>query len=98
MQIDLDPLYADFPDNMSWNPPYDSETITHPVYFIQPDTVILDGAAYASDLQVRFIAAQFNGLDVGAIVRINGEPYKVREIKTLTFGKEKIASLGKIEF
>lgn len=98
MDIDLAAIYADFDSVMSWNPPFRSEPESHKVYFTDTETPVFDGVVMVSDLQVRFIAAEFDLLDQGDNVKIDGVPFRIREIKKVGFGKEKIASLARIEF
>lgn len=96
MNIELQSLYADFPDEMTWNPPYKSTPEVHKVIFSDADTAAMDNGIMAADPFVRFIAAEFDRINTGDTVMVNGKHYRIREVRKITYGKEKIASLAEI--
>jgi hypothetical protein len=79
-----------------WVPAAGAEPQTAFVDFRAPDETVLDGLGLSTDYSIRYPASRFVGLASGDIVIVNGERYRVREVRAVGDGSEKRASLTKL--
>jgi hypothetical protein len=80
----------------TWLPADGSDPETGTVDFRAPDETVLDGLGLSTDYSIRYPAGRFLGLASGDRVTVNGESYRVREVRAVGDGSEKRASLTKL--
>jgi hypothetical protein len=80
----------------TWLPGDGSDPETVSVEFRAPDDPVLDGLGLSTEYAMRYPASRFVGLAAGETVTVNGERYRVREIRAVGDGSEKRASLTKL--
>ena len=80
----------------TWLPSDGADPETVSVDFRAPDETVLDGLGLSTDYAIRYPAGRFNGLASGDRVTVNGERYRVREVRAVGDGSEKRASLTKL--
>jgi hypothetical protein len=79
-----------------WVPAEGAEPQTVSVDFRAPDDTVLDGLGLSTDYSIRYPAGRFLGLASGDRVTVNGEGYRVREVRAVGDGSEKRASLTRL--
>ena len=79
-----------------WNPSNGSEFESAKVDFRAPDETVLDGLALSTDYAIHYQASVLVGLASGETLTVDGQTYRVREIRALGDGSEKRATLSRL--
>jgi hypothetical protein len=79
-----------------WSPSQGSAAMTAKVDFRAPDDTVLDGLGPATDYAIRYPPSSFIGLIAGKTLTIDGQSYRVREIRAIGDGSEKRATLTRV--
>ena len=79
-----------------WAPTEGAEPQTVAVDFRAPDETVLDGLGLSTDYSIRYPASLLAGLASGAIVTVEGQAYRVREVRAVGDGSEKRATLTRL--
>lgn len=97
----LDRLYdaaarADMLKEALWVPAAGAEPQTAFVDFRAPDETVLDGLGLSTDYSIRYPASALTGLASGETLTIEGQAYRVREVRAVGDGSEKRATLTRL--
>ena len=87
---------AGFLKEAVWNPSDGTEPQRAKVDFRAPDGTVLDGLALSTDYAIHYPATKLVGLTSGETRTVDGQTYRVREIRALGDGSEKRASLTRL--
>lgn len=79
-----------------WFPAEGAEPQTAFVDFRAPDETVLDGLGLSTDYGIRYPASALAGLASGETLTIEGQAYRVREVRAVGDGSEKRATLTKV--
>ena len=63
--------------------------------FRAPDETVLDGLALSRDYHIEYPTVWLT-LAIGDLVEIEGQSYRVREVRQIRDGRESVASLSKL--
>jgi hypothetical protein len=80
----------------TWIPAEGAEPETAAVDFRAPDETVLDGLGLSTDYAIRYPASVLVGLTQGDTVTLEGQIYRVREVRAVGDGTEKRASLTRL--
>ncbi|RYU56360.1 hypothetical protein EWI61_14495 [Methylolobus aquaticus] len=80
----------------TWLPEGGADPETAWVEFRAPDEMVLDGLGLSTEYTMRYPASAFVALASGDLVTINGERYRVRDIRAIGDGSERRASLTRL--
>lgn len=80
----------------TWTPAGSVESQTVDVDFRAPDETILDGLGLSTDYSMRYPATVLVGLAQGDAITLEGQTYRVREIRAVGDGSEKRATLTRL--
>ena len=80
----------------TWLPEDGTDPETAWVEFRSPDETVLDGLGLSTDYAMRYPTSVFVGLVSGDLLTVNGERYRVRDIRAIGDGSEKRASLTRL--
>lgn len=70
-------------------------SVTIQCAFRAPDETVLDGLALSRDYHIEYPTVWLT-LAIGDLVEIEGQSYKVREVRQIRDGRESVASLSKL--
>jgi hypothetical protein len=87
---------AGFLKEAVWIPSDGSESVSAKVDFRAPDQTVLDGLGLSTDYAIHYPASALVGLASGETLTIDGQTYRVREVRALSDGSEKRATLTKM--
>ena len=87
---------AGFLETAVWVAEEGTEPETASVEFRAPDETVLDGLGLSTDYAIRYPTSVFVGLAAGHTVTIDGQAYRVREIRVVGDGTEKRATLTRL--
>jgi hypothetical protein len=76
--------------------PTTGPVVTAWVDFRAPDESILDGLGVSTDYAIRYPASRLVGLSKGDTLEIEGEIYRVREVRAVGDGSECRATLSRL--
>jgi len=79
-----------------WSPGNGDPPVTVKVDFQATDEAVLDSLALSADYAIRYPAKRFANLVVGETLTINGQAYRIREIRSLGDGSEKRTTLSRL--
>jgi hypothetical protein len=80
----------------TWSPANGAEPQTVAVDFRAPDETVLDGLGLSTEYAIRYPAGVLIGLAAGETVTLEGQAYRVREIRAIGDGSEKRATLTRL--
>ena len=80
----------------TWLPEGGADPETAWVEFRAPDETVLDGLGLSTEYAMRYPASAFHGLVAGGLLTVNGERYRVRDIRAVGDGSEKRATLTRL--
>jgi hypothetical protein len=81
---------------VTWTPAEGVEPQTVDVDFRAPDETVLDGLGLSTDYSIRYPASILVGLAQGDTVTLEGQTYRVREVRAVGDGSEKRATLTRL--
>ena len=79
-----------------WSPSDGTETQRAKVDFRAADETVLDGLALSTDYVIQYPASVLTGLASAEILTVDGNTYRVREVRSLGDGSEKRATLSRL--
>jgi hypothetical protein len=80
----------------TWSPANGADPQTVAVDFRAPDETVLDGLALSTDYAIRYPASALVGLTSGETLTIDGQSFRVREVRAVGDGSEKRATLTRL--
>ena len=79
-----------------WLPSNGSPSMSAKVDFRAADETVLDGLGLSTDYSVRYPASALGGLTLGETLVIDGQTYRVREVRAIGDGSEQRATLTRL--